>query len=188
VAGWTSGKSWITPGLLLVRGNFVYDTVFPPINFIAPDRVADDRYGIVPVADKVAMGMDVTTATKPDYKEVTSMSMQNDRDEDFNTRLASYHAWRKAIEKVKAIPRMPARLDLSQMVRDAGCVSAQQAVDHLLTRFLSVPVDAQTRRKISALLEDDLGTADLKHADSYMEDALRNVLHVILSLPAYQLG
>jgi len=188
VAGWASGKSWITPGLLLVRGNFVYDTVFPPINFIAPDRVADDRYGIVPVADKVAMGMDVTTATKPDYKEVTSMSMQNDRDEDFNTRLASYHAWRKAIEKVKAIPRMPARVDLSQMVRDAGCVSAQQAVDHLLTRFLSVPVDAQTRRKISALLEDDLGTADLKHADSYMEDALRNVLHVILSLPAYQLG
>jgi len=188
VAGWASGKSWITPGLLLVRGNFVYDTVFPPVNFIAPDRVAEDRFGIVPVADKVAMGMDVTAATKPDGKEVTSMSMQNDRDEDFNTRLASYHAWRKAIEKVKAIPRMPARIDLSQMVRDAGCVSAQQAVDHLLMRFLSMPVDAETRRKIGALLEDDLGTADLTYADSYMEDALRNALHVILSLPAYQLG
>lgn len=188
VAGWASGKSWITPGLLLVRGNFVYDTVFPPVNFIAPDRVADERFGIVPVADKVAMGMDVTTATKPDGKEVTSMSMQNDRDEDFNTRLASYHAWRKAIEKVKAIPRMPARIELSQMVRDAGCTSAQQAVDHLLMRFLSVPVDAETRKKIGALLEYDLGTADLKYADSYMEDALRNALHVILSLPAYQLG
>lgn len=188
VAGWTSGRSWITPGLLLVRGNFVYDTFFPPVNFVAPDRVADDRYGIIPVAEKVAMGKDVTTATKPDYKEVTSMSMQNDRDEDFNTRLASYHAWRKAIEKVKAIPRMPARIDLSQMVRDAGCVSTQQAVDYLLARFLSVPVDADTRTKIGALLEDDLGTTDLKHADSYMEDALRNTLHVILSLPAYQLG
>ena len=188
VAGWASGKSWITPGLLLVRGNFVYDTVFPPVNFIAPDRVADERFGIVPVADKLAMGMDVTTATKPDGKEVTSMSMQNDRDEDFNTRLASYHAWRKAIEKVKAIPRMPARIELSQMVRDAGCTTSQQAVDHLLMRFLSVPVDAETRKKIGVLLEDDLGTADLQHADSYMEDALRNALHVILSLPAYQLG
>ena len=188
VAGWTSGKSWITPGLLLVRGNFVYDTLFPPIDFVAPDRVAEDRFGIVPVAEKLAMGMDVTTATKPDNKEVTSMSMQNDRNEDFNTRLASYHAWRKAIEKVKPIPRMPARIDLSQMVRDARCVSAQQAADHLLMRFLSVPVDAQTRSKIGALLENELGTADLKHADSYMEDALRNVLHVILSLPAYQLG
>lgn len=188
VAGWTSGTSWITPGLLLVRGNFVYDTVFPPINFIAPDRVADDRFGIVPVAEKVAMGMDITTATKPENKDVTSMSMQNDRDEDFNTRLASYHAWRKAIEMVKAISRMPARIDLSQMVRGAKCVSAQQAVDYLLVRFLSVPVDAETRTKIGALLESDLGTADLTQADSYMEDALRNVLHVILSLPAYQLG
>jgi hypothetical protein len=188
VAGWTSGRSWITPGLLLVRGNFVYDTVFPPVDFVAPDRVADDRYGIVPVAEKLAMGKDVTTATKPEYKEVTSMSMQNDRDEDFNTRLASYHAWRKAIEKVKAIPRMPARIDLSQMVRDAGCVTTQQAVDHLLMRFLSVPLDADTREKIAALLESDLGTADLKLADTYMEDALRNTLHVILSLPAYQLG
>ncbi len=188
VAGWTSGKSWITPGLLLVRGNFVYDTAFPPVDFVAPDRVADDRYGIVPVAEKMAMGKDVTTATKPDYKEVTSMSMQNDRDEDFNTRLASYHAWRKAIEKVKPISRMPARIDLSKMVRDAGCVTAQQAVDHLLMRFLSVPVDADTRKNIGALLESDLGTADLKHAESYMEDALRNALHVILSLPSYQLG
>jgi len=188
VAGWTSGKSWITPGLLLVRGNFVYDAVFPPVDFIAPDRVAEDRFGIVSVAEKLSMGLDVTTATKPDNKEITSMSMQNDRNEDFNTRLASYHAWRKAIEKVKAIPRMPARIDLSKIVRDAGCITAQQAVDHLLLRFLSVPVDAPTRSKIGALLEYDLGTADLKHADSYMEDALRNALHVILSLPAYQLG
>ncbi len=188
VAGWTSGRSWITPGLLLVRGNFVYDTVFPPVDFVAPDRVADDRYGIAPVAEKIAMGKDVTTATKPDYKEVTSMSMQSDRDEDFNTRLASYHAWRKAIERVKPIPRMPARIDLAKMVREAGCITTQQAVDHLLLRFMSVPVDGETRRKLGELLESELGTSDLKHADSYMEDALRNTLHVILSLPAYQLG
>lgn len=188
VAGWTSGRSWITPGLLLVRGNFIYDTMFPPIDFVAPDRVPQDRYGIIPVAEKLAMGKDVTTATKPDGKEVTSMSMQNDRNEDFNTRLASYHAWRKAIEKVKPIPRMPARLDLAQMMRDAGCTTAQQAVDHLLMRFLSVPVDAGTRSQIAALLAADLGTDDLQRADSYMEDALRNALHVILSLPAYQLG
>ena len=188
VAGWTNGKSWITPGLLLVRGNFVYDTVFPPIDFVATDRVPDERYGIVPVADKLSMGKDVTSATKPEGKEVTSMSMQNDRDEDFNTRLASYHAWRKAIEKVKPIPRSTAQLDLSAMVRAAGCKTTQQAVDHLLLRFLTAPVDTDTRRQISLMLETELGTADLQRADTYMEDALRNALHVILSLPAYQLG
>jgi len=41
------------------------------------------------------MGLDVTTATKPDAKEMTSISMQKaDRDEDFNTRLASYRGGR----------------------------------------------------------------------------------------------
>ena len=188
VAGWAQGRSWITPGLLLLRGNFVYDTVFPPIDFVANDRVPSERYQILSVAEKLALGSDVTTATKPDGKDLTSMSMQVDRDEDFNTRLASYHAWRKAIEKVKPLPRTTAQLDLSAMVRTAGCKTARDAVDHLLLRFVSVPVSAATRDSMVAMLEADLGTADLKLADTYMEDALRNALHVILSLPAYQLG
>ena len=74
------------------------------------------------------------------------------------------------------------------MVRAAGCKTTQAAVDHLLARFLSLPIAGETRLSIAALLEADLGTADLTQADSYMEDALRNALHVILSLPAYQLG
>jgi hypothetical protein len=188
VAGWANGKSWITPGLLLSRGNFVYDTMFPPIDFVPTDRIPDQRYQIISVADKLAMGQDITAATKPDGKELSSMSMQSDRDEDFNTRLASYHAWRKAIEKVKPIPRTLAQIDLSAMVRAAGCTTPQAAVDHLLARFLSTPIAAGTREKIAAMLASELGTTDLNRADSYMEDALRNTLHVILSLPAYQLG
>ena len=188
VAGWAHGKSWITPGLLFARGNFVYDTLFPPIDFVATDRVATSFYQIVPVADKLASGQDVTTATKPEGKDAVAMSMQGDRDEDFNTRLASYHAWRKAIEKVKPIPRAVAQIDLSAMVRAAGCKTTQAAVDHLLTRFVPLPIQGDTRQKIAAMLEADLGTADLTQADSYMEDALRNMLHVILSMPAYQLG
>ena len=188
VAGWANGKSWITPGLLLVRGNFIYDTVFPQIDFVANDRVPGSQYQIISVAEQLSMGKDVTTATKPDGKELSSMSMQADRDEDFNTRLASYHAWRKAIEKVKPIVRTTAQLDVSGMVRAAGCKTTQDAVDHLLLRFLTTPVSPELRKKIGELLASDLGTTDLKAADSYMEDALRNALHVILSLPDYQLG
>ena len=188
VAGWPNGTSWITPGLLFARGNFVYDTVFPPIDFVPTDRVPQSFYQIVPVADKLATGQDITTATKPEGNEASAMSMQADRDEDFNTRLASYHAWRKAIEKVKPIPRTVAQLDIAAMVRAAGCKTTQAAVDHLLARFLSTAIPGETRQRIAALLEADLGTADLTQADSYMEDALRNTLHVILSLPAYQLG
>jgi len=190
VAGWANGKSWITPGLLFARGNFVYDTVFPPIDFVATDRVATAFYQIGPVADKLASGQDITTATKPEGKDAMApaMSTQADRDEDFNTRLASYHAWRKAIEKVRPIPRHIAQLDVSAMVRAAGCKTPQAAVDHLVARFVSMPLPVDTRQKIAAMLEADLGTADLTQADTYMEDALRNMLHVILSMPAYQLG
>ena len=53
---------------------------------------------------------------------------------------------------------------------------------------MSVPVSDEVKQKLTALISDDLGTTDLRAADSYMEDALRNLLHVILSLPAYQLG
>jgi uncharacterized protein (DUF1800 family) len=189
VAGWAHGKSWITPGLLLTRGNFIYDTVFPDINFLPPDRYPGMVYQIAPVAEKLALGADVTTATKPEAKEMTSMSMQMaDRDEDFNTRLASYHGWLLAIQKVKPIPRATAQLDLSGMILNAHCRTAREATDYLLSRFLSVPVNEATRVRIAKFLESEIGTGDIGTASTYMEEPLRNSLHLILSLPEYQLG
>lgn len=190
VAGWANGRSWITPGLLLARGNVIYDTVFPPIDFVAADRVPNGLYQINPVADKLAQGQDITTATKPVGKDTGEMSMSNqgDRDEDFNTRLASYHAWRKAIEKVKPIERATAQLNVSAMLRAAKCQTTDDAVAHLAQRFLSVKLNADVQKRIANMLAQDLGTRQLSEADSYMEDALRNALHVILSLPVYQLG
>jgi len=189
VAGWAQGKSWITPGLLLARSNFVYDTVFPDINFIPPDRHPSGIFQISSVADQLAMGADVTTATKPPGREMTSMSnSMADRDEAFNTRLGSYRGWRMAIEKVKPIPRATAQLDLTEMIRSAGCTSAQQAVDYLSARFLSVTLDIQTRTRLADFLGSELGTDDLTRAATYLEEPLRATLHLILSLPDYQLG
>ena len=111
-----------------------------------------------------------------------------DRDEAFNTRLGSYRGWRMAIEKVKPIPRTTAQLDLTAMVRDAGCTSAQQAVDYFAARFLSVPLDSATRAALTAFLEDEIGGTELAPAQTYLEEPLRATLHLILSLPDYQLG
>jgi Protein of unknown function (DUF1800) len=188
VAGWANGRSWITPGLLLARGNFVYDTLFPDINFLPPDRYPLTDYKIGAVNEKLALGLDVTTATKPDAKEVTSMSMQADRDEDFNTRLASFRGWQMALQKVKPIPRATAQLDLSAMVLGSGCKTTREAADYLLERFLSVQVNAQVHERIAKFLEGELGTADITAAASFLEEPLRSTLHVILSLPEYQLG
>src|SRR5438876_11394723 len=64
VAGWAQGRSWITPGLLLERGNFGRDVLFPDVNFIPPDRV-NGSDEIRSVADRIRQGLDITTATMP---------------------------------------------------------------------------------------------------------------------------
>jgi hypothetical protein len=74
------------------------------------------------------------------------------------------------------------------MLRQAKCKTTNEAVAYLVKRFVSVKVDASVQAQIAGMLSQDLGTSNLAAADSYMEDALRNTLHVILSLPAYQLG
>lgn len=189
VAGWAQGRSWITPGLLLARGNFAFDTLFPDINYVPSDRNPGSAFQISAISEKLAMGQDVTTATKPEAKEISSQTMQAaDRDEDFNTRLASLRGWQMATQKIKPIVRTTAQLNLSAMVREANCQTAAQAIDHLLERFLSIPPDAATRARLVSFLERELGTADMLRAASYAEEPLRNALHLILSLPEYQLG
>ncbi len=195
VAGWANGRSWVTPGLLLERGNFALDVLLPDISFIPEDRypVAGTGYEIRAVNERIRTGQDVTSATKPVDKDGIGdmMAMSNamtDRDEDFNTRYASYRGWQMAIERVKPIPRHIARLDLTGMVLDAGCRTPMEVVEYLERRFLSVALDQKTREAMAAFLETELGTADMPGAESYAEDPLRVLLHLILSRPEYQLG
>ncbi len=189
VAGWAGGRSWVTPGLLLARGNFAYDLVYPDINFLPPDRYPAGEYKISELGDKLARGMDVGRATRLEGIEMSSASMQMaDRDEEFNTRLASYRGWQMALERVKPIPRTVARLRLADMVLDAGSRDAGQAVDLLLQRFIALPVAPASRARLVDFLHQALGTTDLQSARSYLEEPLRQTLHLILALPEYQLG
>ncbi|WP_309638268.1 DUF1800 domain-containing protein [Methylibium sp.] len=189
VAGWAQGRSWITPGLLIARSNFAYDMVYPDINFIPPDRYPSGDFKIRELSDKLALGMDVSSATRLDGVDLSSTSMQMaDRDEEFNTRLASYRGWQMALERVKPIARTTARLDLSRMVLGDGCRTATDAVDALLRRFVVAPVAPATRTRLAEFLERELGTADLAAAHSYLDEPLRQTLHLILSLPEYQIG
>jgi uncharacterized protein (DUF1800 family) len=187
VAGWAQGRSWITPGLLLERGNFARDVLFPDIGFIPPDRYnfAGD---IRQVSQRIRDGADITTATsQAEGTVIAESNMAADRDEDFNTRYASYRGWQMAIEKVKAIPRDTARLDLSGMVRAKGLTTTTQAVDYFLARFLSVQPAPDARARLIKFLDTELGTSDIKRAETYMEDGLRMLTHLIMSLPEYQL-
>src|SRR6202795_2336082 len=189
VAGWAGGQSWITPGLLLERGNFARDVLFPDISFLPPDRFTGGGE-IRRVADRVRQGMDITTATMDDGKTgVRAESNLNaDRDEDFNTRYGSFRGSQLAIERVKPIVRDTAQINLARMVLNENLKNTTQAVDYLIHRFMRVPPDDATRQKLVAFLNKELGTTDLSVARTYLEEPLRLVLHLIMSQPEYQLS
>ena len=190
VAGWAEGRSWITPGLLLERGNFARDVLFPDINFIAPDR-ANPSSDIRIVADKIRAGLDISTATMPERGSEGGLAESNmaaDRDEDFNTRYGSFRGWQMAIERVKPIPRHAASVNLTRMVIDSGAKNTTEAVDYLIRRFMRVPPAAEKRKAMIDLLNKELGTTDVMAAKTYMEDPLRLLLHLIMSEPEYQLS
>ena len=190
VAGWSEGRSWITPGLLLERGNFVRDVLFPDINFIPPDR-ANPSTDIRVVADKIRAGLDISSATMPDRGSEGGLAEANmlaDRDEDFNTRYGSFRGWQMAIERVKPIPRQTAQVDLTRMVVGAGLKNTTEVVDYLIHRFMRVPPADEKRQALVNLLTKELGTSDVAAAKTYMEDSLRLLLHLLMSEPEYQLS
>ena len=81
-----------------------------------------------------------------------------------------------------------AQFDLAAMVvLGANAKTASDAVDHLLTRLLRVPVDTEVRRVLIELFEREIGTSDITLAATYLERPLRLVAHLIMSSPQYQL-
>ena len=191
VAGWAGGRSWITPGLLLERGNFARDILFPDINFIPPDRRNSSRE-IQSVARRVREGLDITSATQPsslgDGQIMAESNMLADRDEDFNTRYGSFRGWQMAIQRVKPIPRHTAQINLSKMIIDQNISTTDQVIDYFIERFMRVKPGADARTMLITFLTEELGTTNILDAESYMEDSLRMTLHLLLSQPEYQLS
>ncbi len=194
VAGWAQGRAWITPGLLLARGNFARDVLFPDIlNFTDPNF--NPGAEIKRVNDRILAGMDIREATVErgpgggGGMEGGEMTMANviASAEDFNTRYGSLVGFQEAVRKIKPIPRAAAQFDLSLAVVSSGAKTAADAVDHLSMRLLRVPVDAEVRAALIAFLEKQLGTGDLDRAASYSERPLRLTAHLIMSTPEFQL-
>jgi uncharacterized protein (DUF1800 family) len=198
VAGWAQGRAWVTPGLLLARGNFARDVLFPDIiNFTDPNF--NPGREVKRVNDRILAGMEITVATIEDTPSEgggmaggmaggeKTMANVIAGAEDFNTRYGSLVGWQEAMRRVKPIPRAAAQLDLGAMVLATGAKSAADAVDHLLMRLLRVSVDAEVRQVLIDALERELGTRELALATTYLERPLRLIAHLIMSTPQYQL-
>lgn len=183
VAGWAGGRTWITPATLLQRGNLLRDVLFPDLkSFRPPDRMMPATYAVV--GERLAKGMNITEATKEGDAESNMMA---DRDEDYNTRYASYKGYLDAYARTKVIPRRPAAIDVTAMIAAAGAHTADQAVDHLVRRFLRVPLAETDRAALVGFLRRKLGASAIEPSDK-LEPALRELLYLVLSTPEYQLG
>ena len=191
VAGWSQGRSWITPSLLFERGNFVLDVVSPDLNFVPPDRFPAYTPEVARVQKRLRNGLAVSQATKPTGMMGGDMAQSNalaDRDEAFNTRLGSMRGWQMAIERVRPIPRDFAPMALAKEVQAQALTTPMEVVLYLERRFFEVPLQPRDREEMAAFLAEALGTTDVAAAQSYAEEPLRRLLHAMLSRPEYQLG
>jgi uncharacterized protein (DUF1800 family) len=177
VAGWAGGRTWITPATLLQRGNLFRDVLFAdPKTFRAPDRLMPATYARV--GENIARGMNITEATKDGTGDAES-NAQLERDEDYNTRYASYRGYVAAYERTKPIPRKVADLSLTGMMAAAHADTADAIVDQLTRRFLSVPLPAKDRAAFVEFMRGKTLTS---------EPALRELLYLVLSTPEYQVN
>ena len=189
VAGWAGGRTWITPATLLERGNAMRSVLFPPRleEFGHPDRRMPGIYR--QVGERLAQGMTITAATKQGDSASNTMA---DADEEYNTRYGGYRGYAMAYERVKLIPRHVLDVHLRAMLLAAGTTDAESAVDHLLLRFLRVPVTEPGRGALVDYLAAELDSTGLDEeaegVSAKVEKALRSTLYLIFSSPEYQLG
>lgn len=187
VAGWAGGRAWITPGLLIARGNVAREVLIPDMtgfrdwNFMAG---SDDVLGM-----RLRDGYDIGAATA--VNDPATMSefdrVALERDEKFNTRISGYIGWEQAARNLIPTPRNGARFDLSALVLGAGAQTTTEAVDYLAARMLRVPLSGEMRTALIEFLDKELGTQRIERARTYMEDPLRMTVHLLMSTPEYQI-
>ncbi len=187
VAGWAGGTAWITPGLLIARGNAARDVLIPDVtgfrdwNFDAgSDNVLGQR-----LRDGYDVGAATAVSDPANMSEFDRVALE--RDEQFNTRISGYIGWQQAARKLIPTPRDAARFDLTAMVLASGAQRTAEAVDYLASRMLRVPPAPPLRDALVAFLDGELGTDRIDRAKTYMEDALRMIVHLLMSTPEYQI-
>ena len=185
VAGWAGGRTWITPALLLERGNLFRGVLFPDRDgFWAPDRNVPGIYARV--GRRIEQGMNITAATQEGGDAESSRLV--DRDEEYNTRYGGYMGYVMAFDRLIPIPRETADLDLFAMATAAEATTPEAVVDHFVRRFLRVPVGDAARAVLVDRLREDLGGDRLPPPGPRVEGALRSLLYLVLSAPEYQLA
>ena len=85
-------------------------------------------------------------------------------------------------------PRHVAEIDLVSMVDQAGADTCEQIVDYFIRRFLRVGLTSADRDSLVAFARERLGDGKIDVHGEQTETDLRDLLHLVLSAPEYQLS
>jgi hypothetical protein len=193
VAGWQGGRTWINPSTLLQRQNFARYMLFPreipppsrqPMDFVATII----GHGPYQQLQDMAQHGDFTSAPAMVMEESGLNRRPGVNTETYNIFRGVYNGAVHMLEVLKVDPQTPAQIDLRGMVRQAGVSTAADAVDYLAHRFLRTPLQPGDRGDLIVFLQKRLGDSGLDFTRVALETNLRALLHLLMSLPEYQLA
>ena len=192
VAGWKGGKTWMNPATLLDRENFVRYLLFPreippatrrPLDYVA------DIIGQAPYEQMNEMAKHGDFSSPPELAVSESgFNRKTYSDQSYNIFRGVYNGAILQQKKTKHDPLVMAKVDLVGMVRTANLKDTGAVVDYFGKRFLSVPLSISDRSRLVAYLNDRLGQKTIDLNKQGLETDLRETLHLVLSMPEYQLA
>lgn len=106
----------------------------------------------------------------------------------YDLQFGVYNGMNRAYETVMPIPTTPAQIDLIAMLREAGAATVDDAIDYLERRFLLLSISASDRAAMKAFMVGRNGGEALHLERPNAERDLRELLHLIMSTPEFQIG
>ena len=208
VKGWDGGKAWINPATMFQRENVVRYIAFPeemPVNPTAYLEGTKNLSGAViheqflklwakgNLTDfpdngtgKMANNMDAGDPMMKSGSAASETSKLNA--EDYNLFRGVFNGVIYAKRMVPAEPRKVPDFKLVAILKTAGVTDASGVVDALTRRFLRVAITGDRRAELIAFCTRQMGGEKVDYSHYTTEKNLREVLHLILSLPEYQLS
>jgi hypothetical protein len=197
VKGWDGGRTWINPSTLFQRQNVARYVLFPeeiPVikdahlqgsRRLSGDYVHDQFMAWAEQGNYTSFptGGDMGSMGRGGMDETARLNA-----EDFNLFRGVFNGVSRAYQRVPPEPRVVADFRLAATLEQEGVTSAQGAVDALLRRFVLLPIDAARRGELVRFFTAQHGSDTIDWDRETLETELRELLHLILSLPEYQLA
>jgi len=208
VKGWDGGETWINPATIFNRENTVRYILFPEERPVVKNAHLDYSLRL---SGEVIQNQFLAEAAKGDFggfpSNGTAMSAGNmaagnamttgigagieimkSNGEDFNVFRGVFNGVYFAYLKVPPEPRRVAHFELAQTLKKEGVTDASGVVDALVRHFLRVPLSGDQRDGLIEFCVSQLGGRQVDYTNWNLEKELREVLHLILSAPEYQLS